>query len=1003
MSQSDLMNELDDLLAEVDGPSAGMGQVVPGPPVPVQVVQPPPQGAKDVLGQKLRNQMSMSNNSNGVGHHGHGVVGGVAEKRKLEEGSGGPPELLSKTQKMDNGPGGGGHPGEADFNAVVNGVDHQHVNVVGSQSRLLEQALMEKRPQNQQASMMGGGGGGLGGPGGGGIRPPPMSFDNFFKKFQHLQQTPNNRDEIGTLMTEYPQHKARLQQMLKNKNNSNMNTMQQTNMMPGGGGPPDGSGGMMVGGPQDQNNFYNQRPTMPMQRPPMGSPMGQHSWPPSGPQPNMGYNGGTMVQPGPPQKMLRPPQGGGGIGGRPYFNDSGPPPNTWVGGPNVDPKIMMGGGPPGPGGPGGPQNPAYYRNNMCQQRPPMMRPPVGIPNHYGGGDFAPNGTPTNAGGQPMYGQIRTNNYMTTNGSAGDPYGNSRFASPASVAAAATNGVCPPAMYSPNAAPDSMMVSRMNGGNFNDVNPAAAAANNGSYNNFNDFNGYTTNRVRPNFMNPNAGGGQQPQQQPQMMPTFNGGAGGRGGGPLNQSSPMYHGNNIQQQPGFNTNYNVNNMDQLQQQHQQQQHHHQQQQQQQVHQTNPNSMMSNGGGPPGPGSSDFDYPSSNGISMMENNNEVMMEWKLKSNDIRQTLLAKLKEALMGQEYPNAEAMANQFEQRAFNESNSINDYQMKLARSLASIFENSNSSSSITNSTNQQQPLSNQQISTINSPPDSSTNDQISDVTTSSSSGIISGNNDNVITGNGNNGGSGNSTNDSKNSALEDLLNGQPPSASPSTATALASPIGGGGSTSTSMAAVSPVSSAASSIAITSGSAPSTLTTTATSSSLPTTGTSTTSTSNTTFQHPAMPPVNSSNQHSTDSSLAASASATNSNDKSSLNGGTTLPAVVVPPNIVAASNRVGGPPQQQSGPPGSSQPPLPPQQQQRRISGSGALSTAASVTTSLPVSSISNNPQSVDSGIGLGSPRSITSASSTTLYSPKIQGTSPSLIPGSDNSPEKASSS
>ena len=997
MSQSDLMNELDDLLAEVDGPSAGMGQVVPGPPVPVQVVQPPPQGAKDVLGQKLRNQMSMSNNSNGVGHHGHGVVGGVAEKRKLEEGSGGPPELLSKTQKMDNGPGGGGgHPGEADFNAVVNGVDHQHVNVVGSQSRLLEQALMEKRPQNQQASMMGGGGG-LGGPGGGGgIRPPPMSFDNFFKKFQHLQQTPNNRDEIGTLMTEYPQHKARLQQMLKNKNNSNMNTMQQTNMMPGGGGPPDGSGGMMVGGPQDQNNFYNQRPTMPMQRPPMGSPMGQHSWPPSGPQPNMGYNGGTMVQPGPPQKMLRPPQGGGGIGGRPYFNDSGPPPNTWVGGPNVDPKIMMGGGPPGPSGPGGPQNPAYYRNNMCQQRPPMMRPPVGIPNHYGGGDFAPNGTPTNAGGQPMYGQIRTNNYMTTNGSAGDPYGNSRFASPASVAAAAPNGVCPPAMYSPNAAPDSMMVSRMNGGNFNDVNPAAAA-NNGSYNNFNDFNGYTTNRVRPNFMNPNAGGGQQPQ----MMPTFNGGAGGRGGGP--QSSPMYHGNNIQQQqPGFNTNYNVNNMDQLQQHQQQQQHHHQQQQQ--VHQTNPNSMMSNGGGPPGPGSSDFDYPSSNGISMMENNNEVMMEWKLKSNDIRQTLLAKLKEALMGQEYPNAEAMANQFEQRAFNESNSINDYQMKLARSLASIFENSNSSSSITNSTNQQQPLSNQQISTINSPPDSSTNDQISDVTTSSSSsGIISGNHDNVITGNGNNGGSGNSTNDSKNSALEDLLNGQPPSASPSTAAALASPIGGGGSTSTSMAAVSPVSSAASSIAITSGSAPSTLTTTATSSSLPTTGTSTTSTSNTTFQHPAMPPVNSSNQHSTDSSLAASASATNSNDKSSLNGGTTLPAVVVPPNIVAASNRVGGPPQQQSGPPGSSQPPLPPQQQQRRISGSGALSTAASVTTSLPVSSISNNPQSVDSGIGLGSPRSITSASSTTLYSPKIQGTSPSLIPGSDNSPEKASSS
>ncbi|XP_040576095.1 uncharacterized protein [Lepeophtheirus salmonis] len=44
---------------------------------------------------------------------------------------------------------------------------------------------------------------------------------------------------------------------------------------------------------------------------------------------------------------------------------------------------------------------------------------------------------------------------------------------------------------------------------------------------------------------------------------------------------------------------------------------------------------------------------------------------------------------------------------------------------------------------------------------------------------------------------------------------------------------------------------------------------------------------------------------------------------------------------------------------------------------------------------NNPHSVDSGIG--SPRSITSSS---LYSPKIpQGTSPSLIPNSENSPDK----
>ena len=90
-------------------------------------------------------------------------------------------------------------------------------------------------------------------------------------------------------------------------------------------------------------------------------------------------------------------------------------------------------------------------------------------------------------------------------------------------------------------------------------------------------------------------------------------------------------------------------------------------------------------------------------------------------------------------------------------------------------------------------------------------------------------------------------------------------------------------------------------------------------------------------------------------------------------------------------------------------------QRRISGSGPMAGTGNgntmpITTPGPTpagpgglsNSIGNNPQSVDSGIGLGSPRSITSASSTTLYSPKIQGTSPSLLPGSDNSPEKATS-
>lgn len=82
------------------------------------------------------------------------------------------------------------------------------------------------------------------------------------------------------------------------------------------------------------------------------------------------------------------------------------------------------------------------------------------------------------------------------------------------------------------------------------------------------------------------------------------------------------------------------------------------------------------------------------------------------------------------------------------------------------------------------------------------------------------------------------------------------------------------------------------------------------------------------------------------------------------------------------------------------PQQPQQTTRRISGSGSMQQPNG--TGIPISSIGNNPQSVDSGIGLGSPRSITSGSSSTLYSPKIQGTSPSLL-NSDNSPEKASNS
>ena len=316
-----------------------------------------------------------------------------------------------------------------------------------------------------------------------------------------------------------------------------------------GRGPPDGPGGPN-GGMMDNPNFYNQPqqrgPMQPqMQRPPMGSPMGQ-SWPPSGPQgPSMGgYNGGTMVQ---PQRSIRPPHGGQFIGDV--------PPNAWVQ-PN-----MNGGGPPMGGMPdGGP----YYRNTMR----PMMRP-QNMNNHYG--DF-PNGNPAGNPGGQMYGQMRNFN-MNSNG---DAYGNTRFGSP--------NGVCSP-MYSPNTGGSNDPMIRMNNGNFNDN----SVVNNGSYNNFNDFGpgggpggpggpnpGGYNNRVRHNFMQ---NGGGRPPHQPQMMP-FNG---GRMGGPgMPQNNSMYHGNMQQPPQGFNNSYNnmnnVNSMMDQQQPHHQPQHLPQQQQQQ-----------------------------------------------------------------------------------------------------------------------------------------------------------------------------------------------------------------------------------------------------------------------------------------------------------------------------------------------------------------------------------------------------------------------------------------
>ena len=933
MMDTDLMNDLDDLLA-----AAGEASPPPtGKPMPPQGPPGPPnngmasKGVKEVLGARLRdNQMN-----NEV----------AAQKRKLEEANGPGDMLSAKSQKMDNGSDG---LVDNDFNSMVNGNnvgnvgndDHMN-NVGGGQSRLLAQALMDKRPPNNQQplqppnqqSMMG-------------LRSPPPNADAslpmLMSKFNELRKE-NRHEELKMLLDKNPKLRHYVQQRASEAGMMMDQNGMPRNPMMGRGPGPDGPGGPN-GGMMDNPNFYNQPqqrgPMQPqMQRPPMGSPMGQ-SWPPSGPQgPSMGgYNGGTMVQ---PQRSIRPPPHGGQ-----FIGDV--PPNAWV------QSNMNGGGPPMGGMPdGGP----YYRNTMR----PMLRP-QNMNNHYG--DF-PNGNPAGNPGGQMYGQMRNFN-MNSNG---DAYGNTRFGSP--------NGVCSP-MYSPNTGGSNDPMIRMNNGNFNDN----SVVNNGSYNNFNDFGpgggggppggpggpgnpvGGYNNRVRHNFMQNGGGGRPAPHGQPQMMP-FNGGRmGGPGMPPQNNS--MYHGGNMQQQPpqGFNNSYNnmnnVNSMMDQQQPHHQPQHLPQQQQQQQ-HQQAP--IMNNGGGPLGGGpNSDFDFGGGNRRGGPADNNNEVMEWKTKASttEVRKSLLAKLKNALMSQNYPNAIQTAESFESSAFNEANTLSDYQYKLANWLASIFENTGpmGTPSATALSNPGAP------SSINSPPDSSTNDQISDVTTSSNpaEGVITNNHVNDPT-SGSGGGGGNT--------LEELLT--PRSVSPST---MASPNGA-----TSMA--SPATSNAASTSIASSSSPSSslsntqMTTTTASSSSPMTSMSSstpTMTSNSTFQHPAMPPVN-------------PGGGGESEKQATLNG---QPQQPVAPG---GTSRLL---------PGQQQP-----QQQRRISGSGALNTATAgaVTTgpALPVSSISNNPQSVDSGIGLGSPRSITSASSSTLYSPKIQGTSPSLLPGSDNSPEKASSS
>merc|ERR1712106_878677 len=68
-----------------------------------------------------------------------------------------------------------------------------------------------------------------------------------------------------------------------------------------------------------------------------------------------------------------------------------------------------------------------------------------------------------------------------------------------------------------------------------------------------------------------------------------------------------------------------------------------------------------------------------------------WRSRATDIRQTLLNKLKEALSSQNYPDAGGVAQSYENEAFISANNLKEYQFKLVQWLASIYDNSSSSS------------------------------------------------------------------------------------------------------------------------------------------------------------------------------------------------------------------------------------------------------------------------------------------------------------------------
>ena len=66
-----------------------------------------------------------------------------------------------------------------------------------------------------------------------------------------------------------------------------------------------------------------------------------------------------------------------------------------------------------------------------------------------------------------------------------------------------------------------------------------------------------------------------------------------------------------------------------------------------------------------------------------------WRGGANDIRLSLLNKLKEALSSQSYPNAGFVAESYESEAFTSAYNLNEYKSQLVLWLARIYERSNS--------------------------------------------------------------------------------------------------------------------------------------------------------------------------------------------------------------------------------------------------------------------------------------------------------------------------